>query len=1186
MTGRESPAQARRRPGLFAAVGAVSALTFTLVYHWVRAGRWRRRPTAAALIGAMVGWAAGVPTAFIVPLAVRFAARILLGPRSQVVTHFGSFLSSGHLLLLGWSTLVGLAVGYIAGDTGRADEPVDLGPANWTAAITATLTGALDGILAGIHGSPDLPGIAAAGLLGALIGQVCGLVISPLAMGPYRLFSIAPTEDDALPGTATATPTGNSPASLAIPVCYVPAGERLLLAHTPLFLVLISIYALARYPWIAGLGGLAAVVSLRGLVLGPRLVVGEDDVVLRRWRRRSSLAWSQIRAALIDDDYWDLHLARRPADLGTPQTLTFPLLPLPPDERRELLSLVRARAGVGPLTPRALPTEARAARALAFAEERLRGGQLVNAGIHLGNGRALFEERDDPIGLAAAHLIRSELHLALGNPGEAQEAAETALRLATTSGAEEATPGRRRAAMPPRWPRAAPACQLLAQPPGALAGRAHVLLGRLLLAYFGDMDRAGEHAEAALRWSRVAEDAVGVALALELTGYLHAARGTWSQADRALRYARVAVSRADRSLAARQLLNQAEVALRHATDLERSGKMREAPAIWRQVVHRLREAERAGAHLEPSERSALALAQVSARQAVDRGLLSASSPEPAGRGPQLDVSFLTRYRRGLALFRSGQLIDAFSELEIALDHVEVLRRTLMTDWQKQRLLRDDRLAAYEAMVRLCLKLEQDRAGRDTLLARPLEEAFFYVERAKSRALLDLLEQSVSPAEQASAPWRRARDEDEFQSLQRTTSVPLHVLRTLIRPGTLVLEYFVGDNTFALLPWTREGLMPPWTRDGAYACRVKEATRHLLGTFGHPGEYGPATTEEQAVEVSKKLFRLLVPRGSEARRRLRLARELIVVPHGMLHNVPFCALHDGEQYLVDRLPVYQLPSASVIYYQYVRCKRRQLAGAHAGQAVALLPDGLGRETLACGADAPTVRRLAAEQDPSREPVVVWIPPDMDGGWTRDLLAVGSPDPALKAVELGFTEAVSGLDSERFGLLASVGATKQALLNALQEHRQRYIVVGTHIEAREDKATPNVATGGRRAPSGYQLLLDEPVSMNELYGFDLRCELLGLLGCDSGQVDVLPGDELVGLMRACLSAGAEQIVVTHWKVRVGAIREFIELLLPNLLSLPPGSDPWVAAVAARADLRRLPGREHPYYWALSFVGCPTV
>jgi CHAT domain-containing protein len=37
----------------------------------------------------------------------------------------------------------------------------------------------------------------------------------------------------------------------------------------------------------------------------------------------------------------------------------------------------------------------------------------------------------------------------------------------------------------------------------------------------------------------------------------------------------------------------------------------------------------------------------------------------------------------------------------------------------------------------------------------------------------------------------------------------------------------------------------------------------------------------------------------------------VVPHGVLHNLPFAALFDGKNYLVDRYTIVALPSASVL-----------------------------------------------------------------------------------------------------------------------------------------------------------------------------------------------------------------------------------------------------------------------------------
>src|SRR5262249_38617863 len=41
-----------------------------------------------------------------------------------------------------------------------------------------------------------------------------------------------------------------------------------------------------------------------------------------------------------------------------------------------------------------------------------------------------------------------------------------------------------------------------------------------------------------------------------------------------------------------------------------------------------------------------------------------------------------------------------------------------------------------------------------------------------------------------------------------------------------------------------------------------------------------------------------------------AAHLIVVPHGVLHYVPFHALADGEHYLIDRMSISYAPSGSV------------------------------------------------------------------------------------------------------------------------------------------------------------------------------------------------------------------------------------------------------------------------------------
>ena len=50
-----------------------------------------------------------------------------------------------------------------------------------------------------------------------------------------------------------------------------------------------------------------------------------------------------------------------------------------------------------------------------------------------------------------------------------------------------------------------------------------------------------------------------------------------------------------------------------------------------------------------------------------------------------------------------------------------------------------------------------------------------------------------------------------------------------------------------------------------------------------------------------------------------AQHLVFVPHGLLHYVPFHALHDGESYLVDQYTISYAPSASV----YAVCQDKQV-----------------------------------------------------------------------------------------------------------------------------------------------------------------------------------------------------------------------------------------------------------------------
>jgi CHAT domain-containing protein len=59
------------------------------------------------------------------------------------------------------------------------------------------------------------------------------------------------------------------------------------------------------------------------------------------------------------------------------------------------------------------------------------------------------------------------------------------------------------------------------------------------------------------------------------------------------------------------------------------------------------------------------------------------------------------------------------------------------------------------------------------------------------------------------------------------------------------------------------------------------------------------------------------------------QNLVIVPHGLLHQVPFQALHDGRSYLVERFAISYAPSAGV----FDLCRQRTLRRGGAALAVA-------------------------------------------------------------------------------------------------------------------------------------------------------------------------------------------------------------------------------------------------------------
>src|SRR6266516_1819035 len=122
-----------------------------------------------------------------------------------------------------------------------------------------------------------------------------------------------------------------------------------------------------------------------------------------------------------------------------------------------------------------------------------------------------------------------------------------------------------------------------------------------------------------------------------------------------------------------------------------------------------------------------------------------------------------------------------------------------------------------------------------------------------------------------------------------------------------------------------------------------------------------------------------------------------------------------------------------------------------------------------------------------------------------------------------------------------------------------------------------------------LADRQLSTIEVFNLDLSCcSLVTLSACETGRAVVGGVDEVIGLGRGFLYAGAASWLPTLWKVDDASSAELMEMFYQALL----GEFSKTAALAgaqraflARARTSSRPYRAHPYFWAaFHLIGDP--
>ncbi len=105
-----------------------------------------------------------------------------------------------------------------------------------------------------------------------------------------------------------------------------------------------------------------------------------------------------------------------------------------------------------------------------------------------------------------------------------------------------------------------------------------------------------------------------------------------------------------------------------------------------------------------------------------------------------------------------------------------------------------------------------------------------------------------------------------------------------------------------------------------------------------------------------------------------------------------------------------------------------------------------------------------------------------------------------------------------------------------------------------------------------LADQWMAVQDVYDLDLNASLVTLSACETGLGHDEGGDEMVGLVRGFLHAGASSLLVSLWMVDDKSMTDLMTRFYTHWLAGKPKSQ---ALRQAQLDLMEL--YEHPYYWA---------
>ena len=482
-----------------------------------------------------------------------------------------------------------------------------------------------------------------------------------------------------------------------------------------------------------------------------------------------------------------------------------------------------------------------------------------------------------------------------------------------------------------------------------------------------------------------------------------------------------------------------------------------------------------------------------------------------------EIYWLILFDRGRIAEREGNANEAIDYYKKAVAVIEQQRSTINTEASKIGFVGNKQEVYYRLISALFSNQQYSLA-------------FEYVERSKSRTLVDLLagkqdfvvkrgniQQVRALLAMAESSEREAQTQDvtpekyssrglaikskqqireqapELASLISVTQTSTTRIQGLLPADEVLVEYYYFNNDIFVFILDRQNI-------GA----VKMSTALLTNSII---QFRQAIQDPQTnhfLELSQNCYNsLFKPIESHINK-----SKLIIIPHGVLHYLPFNCLYDGKEYFIDRFSIRIAPSASVLEYL--------------------------KET---------------------KPIK-----------SSGLLVLGNPDLGDTRYDLMYAQ-VEALTVAKTRPFSKVLLRKEATETSVKQFSSDFACIhfATHGEFNPDSPLNSALFLAKDGEN------DGMLTVGEVYSLQFSVDLVTLSACETGLGKIASGDEVVGLTRGFLYAGSTSIVASLWKVNDLAT----SYLMTRFYSELKKRNKREALRQAQIDTRKK--YSHPFFWA---------